>query len=449
MNPTRDTPGYARRLGAWSAAMMVVGGVIGGGIFVNPSTVAQRTGSGISLLVLWVIGGLLTLAGALCFAELGARRPHAGGSYIYLREAFGGLPAFLFGWTMLLVNYSGSIAAVAMIFARYACAALAWPEQGVKPLAIGAIVFLTGINWFGIRAGALVQNLFTVLKLLAVAALVATGLALAGVDGTGAAFAADPGRTQLPTAALVGALLPVLFSYGGFAYVNNIAGEIRQPQRNIPRALGLGMLLVLGCYVLVNIAYMAALGHAGLAASATPAADVMARMFGEDGRRLIAIGIAISTFGYCNIALIGSARVFQVMGEDGVFFRSVARLHPRWHTPNLALVIIAGWAVALALSGSYNQLLDYSTIGDWLGYAATVATLFWYRRRRAPSSQTYRTPWHPLLPLLFIAAVAMVTVIMLVSKPFNVGMGVLIILAGVPVYLLWQRLFSKRPDKPG
>ncbi|NII10010.1 amino acid permease [Oleiagrimonas sp. C23AA] len=443
MTDTAAHPGYVRRLGAWSAAMMVVGGVIGGGIFVNPSAVAARTGSGVSLLLLWVIGGALTLAGALCFAELGARRPQAGGAYIYLREAFGGLPAFLFGWTMLLVNYSGSIAAVGMIFARYACAAMALPDTYVKPLGVGAIVFLAGVNWFGIRAGAFVQNLFTVLKLLAVAALVVTGLALAGVDGTSSAFAADPARAHLPAWALVGALLPVLFSYGGFAYVNNIAGEIRQPQRNIPRALGLGMLLVLGCYVLVNIAYLAVLGHGGLAASATPAADVMAHMFGDAGRRVIAIGIAISTFGYCNIALICAARVLQVMGEDGVFFHSMSRLHPRWHTPNRALLGVSAWAVLLTLSGSYNQLLNYATVGDWLGYAAAVATLFWYRRHHIETTPGYRAPVFPLLPLTFIATVALVTVIMLISSPFNVGMGVAIIVAGVPVYALWQRLFSQ------
>ncbi|HET7360280.1 MAG TPA: amino acid permease [Rhodanobacteraceae bacterium] len=435
--------GYVRRLGAWSAAMMVVGGVIGGGIFLNPATVAQRTGSGSTLMILWVAGGLLTLAGALCFAELGARRPHAGGSYIYLREAFGPLSAFLFGWTMLLVNYSGSIAAVSMIFARYACAALELPASMVRPFAVGAIVLLAGVNWFGIRVGAIVQNLFTVLKLLAVAALVVVGLALAGVGGVGHAFAADPARATLPAWALAGALLPVLFSYGGFAYVNNIAGEVRNPQRAIPRALGLGMLLVIACYALANLAYLTGLGHDGLAASRAPAADLMARMFGDNGKRAIAVGIAISTFGYCNIAMIGSARVFQVMGADGVFFRSAARLHPRWHTPNLALLLIAGWAIVLALSGSYNQLLDYSTIGDWLGYAAAVATLFWYRRVHAADTSGYRTPWYPLLPVLFIVTVAAVTAVMLLDNSFNVAMGLLIIAAGVPVYFAWRRLFSR------
>jgi APA family basic amino acid/polyamine antiporter len=319
--------------------------------------------------------------------------------------------------------------------------AVGLPLSFVRPVGIGALVLLAGINGFGIRAGAFVQNLFTLLKLLAVAVLVVTGLAWAGAGDLGRAFAPDP-HAHLPAWALAGALLPVLFSYSGFAYVNNIAGEIREPGRNLPRALGLGMLLVLGCYVLVNIAYMAALGHDGLAASATPAADVMQRIFGDAGKRIIAVGIAISTFGYCNIAMIGSARVFQVMGTDGVFFRSVARLHPRWHTPNIALLLITGWAVALSLSGTYNQLLDYATIGDWLGYAATVATLFWYRQLLDDTPNGYRTPLYPLTPLAFIAMVMLVIAIMLATRPFNVGIGLLIIAAGVPVYAFWHRLFS-------
>lgn len=431
--------GYVRRLGAWSAAMMVVGGVIGGGIFLNPATIAQRTGSGWTLLAAWVAGGLLTLAGALCYAELGVRRPQAGGSYVYLREAFGSLAAFLFGWTMLLVNYSGSIASVSIIFGRYACIGFGLPLTWVKPLAVGAMVFLTGVNWFGIRAGAFTQNLLTVLKLLAVAALVVTGVFLAGGD-LPAALGPDPARTDLSTWAFAGALLPVLFTYGGFSYVNTVAGEVRDPQRAIPRALGLGMLLVMVCYVLANLAYLAALGHDGLAHSAAPAAEVMSRVFGDNGARAIALGIAVSTFGYCNIALIGSARVLQVMGEDGLFFRFAAKLHPRWRTPNLALALVAGWAVTLALSGTFEQLLDYSTIGDWLGYAAAIATLFWYRRMRADEAAAYRTPLHPLLPLVFVATVAAVVAVMVFTTPRNAGMCMLIIGAGVPVYGLWRRL---------
>jgi APA family basic amino acid/polyamine antiporter len=198
------------------------------------------------------------------------------------------------------------------------------------------------------------------------------------------------------------------------------------------------MLLAAPCYLLVNLAYLAVLGHEGLAASRAPAADVMRSVFGEPGARVIAAGIAISTIGFCNISLIGAARVFQVMGADGVFFRVAGRLHPRWHTPNIALLMLAGWACVLALSGTFDQLLNYATVGDWLGYAAVVATLFWYRRQGEPAP--FRTPWFPLLPLLFLAAVAWVVAVTVWMRPADAGMGALITLAGLPVYWIWRRL---------
>jgi len=430
--------GYLRRLRLRDAALVVMGGIIGGGIFLNPGIAAQRTGSGLALLLVWVGAGLLTLVGALCYAELGARRPHAGGSYVYLREVFGPLAGFLFGWTMLLVIYSGSSAAVATIFASYAAAVFGLPAATATPLAVGALVFVAGINLFGLRLGVQVQNLFTLLKLLAVAALVASGLYLAGAGGTHV-LAADPARAH---AGFMGAALPVLFAYSGFTYLNNLAGEVREPQRNLPRALLLGMLGVIAAYALVNVAYLAVLGHAGLAASHTPAAEVMRRLFGPAGAKLIALGIAVSTLGFCNITLVAGARVLQVMGGDGLFFRSVARLHPRYRTPNVALLLLSGWAVLLAVSGSYGQLLDYATFGDWLACAFGVATLFRYRRRDGAAAG-FRVPGYPWLPLLFIATVALVMAQSLRDSPRNTGIGLLIIAAGAPVYMAWRRLFSR------
>ncbi|OOG63936.1 amino acid permease [Rhodanobacter sp. B04] len=435
-----DSPrsGYQRSLRPWDAALVVVGGVIGGGIFLNPGIAAQRTDSGLALLLMWAGAGVLTLIGALCYAELGARRPHAGGSYVYLREAFGPLAGFLFGWTMLLVIYSGSTAAVATIFASYASAVFGLPPAMALPLSIGALVFVSGINLFGIRLGAQVQNLFALLKLLAVAMLVMCGLFLAGA-GHGQVLAVDPARSGV---GFIGAALPVLFAYSGFTYLNNLAGEVRDPQRTLPRALLLGMLLVIVAYVLVNVAYLAVLGHAGLAASHAPAADVMRQVFGRLGARLIALGVAISTLGFCNITLVAGARVLQVMGEDGLFFRSVARLHPRYRTPNTALLLLAGWAIVLALLVDYGQLLDYATFGDWLACAVGVATLFWYRRRDGAGT-SFRVPGYPWLPLLFIGSVAWVVVMTARDNPRNAGIVTLIMLAGVPVHVVWRRLFSR------
>jgi APA family basic amino acid/polyamine antiporter len=427
--------------------MVVVGGVIGAGIFRNPGSVAARTNSGEETLIAWAVGGVLALIGAFCYAELGTRRPQAGGAYVYLREAWGPMVAFLYGWIMLLVNYSGSLAAVSMIFATYLCAAFGWTADIVTPLSIGAIVLLTGINYFGIRAGAFVQNVLTMLKLLAIVALVVTGLIIATP-------APPPAPLPLKPISLwnFGAILmPVMFSYGGWAYINNIAGEIRAPQRNLPRALILGMALVAACYLLANLAYLHVLGHAGLATSQAPAATVMQGAFGDTGRRVISLGIAISTFGFCNISIIGAARVFQVMAADGVFFRSVAHMHPRYHSPDIAIIAVSGWAIVLSLmttfddvlglglSSAFEQLLNYSTLGDWIGYAGAVATLFYYRRACAGEATTFRTPGYPWLPLVFIVAVLVIVASNVVARPSDAGIGLLMSLVGIPAYYFWTR----------
>lgn len=432
-----SNPGYARRLGVLDATMVVVGGIIGAGIFLNPAVVAQRSESPGMIMLAWSLGGVFALAGAFIYAELGARRPQAGGGYVYLRESYGPLIAFLFGWIMLLVNYSGSIAAVAVTFASYACQVTGLPLSLIKPVAIGAIFLLAGINFFGIRAGALVQNLATILKLVAVIAVVVVGLAFSGI--------APPPTvgTATTTSSLGSAMLPVLFAYSGWFYINNIAGEIREPQRNIPRALVLGMLTCTACYLLANYAYLHVLGQAGLAASTAPAAELMQRAFGSTGSLLIGAGIAISTFGFCNIAILGGSRMFQVMGADGVFFRATAHLHPTYRSPDVALAVLALWSALLVLSGSYGQLLDYATIGDWIGSAMVAATLFHYRRREGAET-VFRAPLHPLLPLAFIAAVAFVVISSAIAQPRETLIGLGIIVLGVPAYYLWRLVYRPR-----
>jgi len=432
------TNSYVRRLSVWDAAMIVIGGVIGAGIFRTPATVAERTSSGTQVLILWAIGGLLTLAGVLCYAELGARRPQAGGTYVYLREAFGQLPAFLFGWTMALINYPGSVAAVATTFADYFCAAIGLPTIYVKPVAVGAIAFIVGVNLFGIRAGAWVQNIFTVLKLAAIALLVVVGLVLAR-GHLGIALAPDTAH-PVSSWAFVGALLPVLFAYGGFHYLNDLAGEVRNPQRTLPRALGMGMAGVVLCYLLVNLAYLAGLGHAGLAASQAPAADLLRHVFGPSGATVMAVGIACSTFGYCNIAIAGGARVLQTMGADGMFFSAAGRIDPRTRAPQIALAALGLWAIALTLSGSFGQLLDYTTVGEWLSHMFGIATLFWYRRHFIDEPSPYRVPFYPLLPLVFVITVFSVIVATAIHTPGDAGMSLLIIALGVPVYYGWRKL---------
>jgi len=429
--------GYVRRLGVWDSSMIVVGGVIGAGIFLNPKTVAERTGSAEGVLIAWAIGGVLALIGALCYSELGARRPQAGGAYVYLREAYGPMLAFVYGWIMLVVNYSGSEAAVSVTFATYLCSALSLPASLIQPLAIGAILLLTGVSYFGIKAGAILQNALTMLKLLAVVALVVTGVFIAAPPPPALAAAS----AAVPSPWNFGAILmPVLFSYGGWAYINNVAGEIREPQRNLPRALILGMLLVASCYLLANVAYLHALGHAGLAGSTAPAAEIMRSAFGDTGARAISLGIAVSTFGFCNISIIAAARVFQVMGAEGLFFRAAGHINARYRSPDVALAALSGWAIVLALSGTYGQLLNYSTVGDWLGYAGAVATLFYYRRVRDQNENvSFRMKGYPLLPIIFIVAVLSVVASNIVSNPTDAGMGLVIALLGLPVYWWWSR----------
>jgi len=430
---------YVRRLGVWDASMVVVGGVIGSGIFLTPAAIARATGSSFEQILAWVIGGVIALIGALCYAELGARRPSAGGGYVYLREAFGLIIAFVYGWNLLVVNHSGAIAAVATVFVEYAGAALGVTPTDPRPYAVGTIVFLTGINWFGIRAGSLTQNILTVLKLLAISALIVIGLVARGApEPVAPAPPIDP-------VVLMGALMPVLFSYGGWYYINDIAGELKEPQRNLPRALIYGMLLVAACYILANVAYLAVLGHDGLAASKAPAADLMRHVLGEPGARLIAAGIAISTLGFCNISVIGAARVFQVMGADGVFFRSAGKLHPKWRSPNVALLLLAAWSIALALTGTFDQLLNYSTVGDWLGIAAVIATLFWYHHRQGGEAVSFRVPLYPFLPVLFLIVVAWIVAVTCWRNPHDALWGVLITIAGLPVYFFWRWLGTKAP----
>jgi APA family basic amino acid/polyamine antiporter len=437
MTPASSSSAYLRRLGVWDGAMIVIGGVIGAGIFRTPATVAERTASGLPLLALWVLGGLLTLTGVLCYAELGSRRPQAGGIYLYLREAFGMLPAFLFGWTMALINYPGSVAAVAITFADYLCKALGLGTDWVRPVGVAAIVFIVGVNFSGIRAGALLQNVFAVLKLAAVAMLVAVGLVLAH-GHLGGVLAVDTTR-QVSSGAFVGALLPVLFTYGGFHYLNDLAGEVREPQRTLPRALLLGMLGVVAAYVLANIAYLTGLGHAGLAASSAPAADLMHRLFGTTGEKVMAVGIACSTFGYCSIAIAGGARVLQTMGADGALFRAVGQIDEKSRAPRVALALLGGWTIVLLLWGNFGQLVDYTTVGEWLGHVFGIGTLFWYRWKFVDEPAPYRVPLYPLLPLVFVLTVLGVIIATAIANPGDAGMSLMIIALGVPVYWIWRR----------
>jgi APA family basic amino acid/polyamine antiporter len=416
--------------------MLVVGGIIGSGIFLNPAIVAQRVGSARLIMLTWVLGAVIALLGAFIFAELGARRPAAGGGYVYLREAFGPLPAFLYGWALLLAIATGAAAAVAVTFASYAAPLLGMGPAWEPWLAALAIALLSAVNAAGVRQGTVTQNVFTVLKLLAIAALVVSALVAPPL----AVAAAPVAISATPLAVAIGtALVPVLFSYGGWQQANFVAEEMVDAERNLPRALGIGVLVVALVYVAVNLTYLRALGVPALAASRAPAADVMGAYFGPAGRRLIAAGIAVSTFGFLNLVILVTPRVYQAMARDGLFFARFAELHPRTRTPVAAIVVQGVWAIVLVLSGSYGQLLDYVTFADWIFFGVTAATLFVYRRRGGSEGPRYRAPFYPVSVVLFCAACLYVVAGAVASNPWNAARGTLLLVAGVPVFVFWSR----------
>jgi APA family basic amino acid/polyamine antiporter len=438
--PAAGASNYLRRLGVFDTTMIVVGGIIGAGIFLNPAIVAQRVHTTPFILAAWIIGGGIALIGALTFAELGAKRPQAGGGYVYLTEAFGPLPAFLYGWTFLIIINSGGIAAVAVTFARYTADLFHLSSNYIKPLAAALLVALSGVNYFGVRSGSVTQNIFTVLKLVALAILIGAGIFFAS--------GAPPAQNDVASVESFGtvralgyALIPVLFAYGGWQYSNNIASEIVEPERTLPKALAIGTAIVLAVYLLANVAYIRALGPTGLANSLAPAADTMRAIMGPAGGALMAAGIMVSTIGFVNSGVLSAPRMLQAMASDGLFFRFAARLHPRYHTPAGGIMLQAVWAIILVMSGTYGQLLDYVVFADWIFFGLIVCTVFAYRRRDGASSHatTYRTPGYPLLPALFVVSAVFVVVSVIISNPRNAMLGAALMALGIPAFIFWRR----------
>jgi APA family basic amino acid/polyamine antiporter len=441
-------------LGVFDATMLVVGGIVGAGIFLNPAVVAQRTPTAFLTIGVWVLGGAVALAGAFIFAELGALKPEAGGGYVYLRDGLSPLVGFLYGWTELLVINSGGIAAVAVTFASYTADLTGASRVTIPWLAIAAIVLLSGVNLLGIRTGAIAQNILTVLKLLALAALIAVGLgglgSLGGQVGSGGPSASATLTTSSILTAIGTGLVPVLFAYGGWQSTNFVAAELREPRRDLPRALVLGVGIVVLVYVLANVVYVRVLGVGGLASSTAPASDVMRGLIGPWGATFIALGIAVSTFGFLNLAILSAPRVYQAMAADGVFFGRAAKLNRRYHVPAIAILIQGAWAALLIATKTYGDLLDYVVFGDWIFFGLVGVTLFVYRARGAagstepssgsgPPSSPFRCPGYPWVPGFFVVAAAFAVLSAILSNPVNAAIGGGIILVGIPAYLGWKR----------
>ena len=449
LDPTRDSgAGLARRLGLFDATMIVMGGIIGAGIFMNPYVVARQVHTPALILGAWAMGGLIALVGAFVYAELAAIHPAVGGQYAYLRDAYHPMVAFLYGWTLLLVTQTGGMAAVAMTFGSY-FRELSGLDVSTTAIAVITLAVLTVVNCLGVRSGSNVQSALMVLKIAAVVALITVGWL---------AVSASPGRAPEPASpaslpAFGAAMVPVLFAYGGWQTASFISGELKRPRRDLPRGLLIGVIGVVVLYLAVNVVCLRALGPDGLAATTTPASAVMQRALGPAGARLIAAGIAISTVGFLSQGMLTAPRVYYAMARDGVFFERVAWLDPRTRAPSVAIALQGAWAAVIVLSGQYEQILNYVVSIDAVFFGLTGASLIVFRRREsagrghgATEAVGFRMPGHPVTTIIFAAAFWLLALSTIVQFPTSAGIGVVILLAGVPVYLFWRGRRGVRGD---
>jgi len=433
--PRVESLGLARKLGLFDATMLVMGGIIGSGIFVTPAEVARHVSTPLMIVGVWLLGGLIALAASFAYAELAARRPAVGGQYAYLRDAYGPLPAFLYGWALLLVIQSGGMAAVAITFARYVNDLLPLGLSD-SALAVGVLALLTVINCFGVKSGSNVQSLLMLLKIGAIAALVLLGWWLA--PGLPQAAPRTSAGTVTMLAAVGAAMTPVMFSYGGWQTSSFVAGEMRNPQRDLARGLLFGVIGVVILYTSVAFVCVHALGPQGLAESKTPASDVMRLALGEGGATFIALGIAISALGFLSQGMLTAPRVYFAMAEDGVFFRGVAKVSERTRVPVVAIVLQGIAASVIALSGTFGQILSYVVSVDFIFFGLTGAALFVFRHRD-PQQPGFKAPGHPVTTIVYVVACALTVIATVWNNPVNSLIGYAILAAGIPAFLCWRR----------
>jgi basic amino acid/polyamine antiporter, APA family len=440
------------------ATTLVVGSMIGSGIFIVSADMARQLNSPGLLLMTWVATAVLTLIAALSYGELAAMMPHAGGQYVYLRESFGPLAGFLYGWTLFLVIQTGTAAAVAVAFAKFLGVFV--PSISAKHYLVGSgriglttqqliaivvIALLTAINARGIRTGAMVQNIFTVAKTAALLGLIALGFLMGrNPEAVAANFTGfwRNANWDFQTIRLVGvAMVGSLFSADAWNNVTFTGAEVRNPRRNLPLALGLGVAIVSALYIATNFVYLNVLPLAAIqgAPEDRVATATAAVMFGPVAVQLMAAAIMISTFGCANGLILTGARVYWAMALDGLFFRKVATLHPRTHAPVFSLIIQGIWTMLLTLSGSYNDLLDYVIFAVLLFYILTIAGIFRLRRTRPDAERPYRALGYPVLPAAYMAAAGLIEILLLFYKPGYTWPGLIIVLLGVPVYFVWRK----------
>jgi len=441
---SESRPKLAGRIGLFDATMIVMGGIVGAGIFINPYVVAQRVHSPVLMLAVWVAGGVIAILGAFIYAELGDRLPEVGGQYVYLSKALHPSVGFLYGWVLLLVVQTGGMAAVTVTFAGYFLELTGLPisERWIVVLTLG---LLTVVNCLGVKAGSRIQSVLMMLKIAAIACLVGAGLFLVKQPHPLLHPVLDRPVSLGLAAALGAAMVPVLFSFGGWQTTNFIASEIRDPRRNLGRALVLGVLSVIALYLLVNVVCIRVLGAEALGATSVPASEVMRMVSGERGARLIALGIAVSTVGFLSQGILTAPRVYFAMAEDGLFFRSVAYVSKRTGAPVVAIVLQSVWAIGVAFTGKYEQILNFMIPIDFFFIGLSAVCLFVFRRRDvahpelASTTPGFRVPGHPYTTIVFIAACWTVVGNTIYTYPENSLIGVGILLLGLPVYFLWDR----------
>ena len=427
------TPELLPRLGLPEATLVVMGGIIGSGIFINPSVVARHVHTAPLILGAWLVGGVVALIGAFVYAELAERMPKVGGQYAYLREAFHPVVGFLYGWALLVVINAGGLAAVAVTFGRYAVELTGLPLDE-RTVAILTLLALAAVNCLGVKSGSVVQGTLMVLKVGVLLTLIVAGLLLHRPPQPGPAAAPDGWL------AFAGAMVPVLFAYGGWQAANFIATEVRDPRRNLPRALVAGVIGVVVLYLGANWVYLRGLGPAGLAATGTPASMLMRALLGPRGATFIALGIAISTLGFLSHSLLTMPRVYFAMAADGAFFPGVARISERTRAPVVAIILQAALAIGVALSGRYEQILGYVVSADWVFFGLSAASLFVLRRRAVGGKQVrFPVPGHPFSTGAFVAVSALVVLSTAWAYPVNTLVGLGLVLVGLPAYALWTR----------
>jgi APA family basic amino acid/polyamine antiporter len=427
----------ARRLGLFDLTMIATGASIGSGIFRTPSDIAAHAPSPSATMLVWSLGGLVTICGALTFAELGAMMPRAGGIYAYLSETYGDLVGFLHGWAYFLVVATGAIAALALVFAEYVGVFVPLGAAGTKALAVGALFVLAVVNIVGVRAAASFSGAMTVLKLGALAAIVVLGLAAAPRVTGGATPAAS---APLSSSAVAAAMIGVLWSYGGWQHASFAAGEAKRPARDVPLGMVLGTGLVTLAYLATNAAYLRLMPLDAIIASKRVASDAVSAAVGPLGARLVALAIALSAVGTAGIYTLTSPRLYLAMAERGLFFRGVSELHPRFRTPVRAIVLQSTWAAALVVFwGTFENLISYVLFVDWIFFGLAGAAVLVLRRRAPDAERPYKVLLYPLTPIVFVAFAAWLVASTLLGQPKQAIAGGALLALGVPAFFAWRR----------